>query len=181
MERDSNDTFSNPNATGTTGSTPSTGFGAGMSGGQTTGTADTYSADATPDAPGLTDRARDIAGDAGDKLADVGTSMRDRAGTLKHTIADALESSAERLRRQGSGATLAGATAGTADTVTEGGALTQTSQQLAGGLQGAADWIRDADLDGLKAGIEKQVKEHPGRSLAIAIGVGYLLGKAIRR
>ncbi len=59
--------------------------------------------------------------------------------------------------------------------------LAQTSNQIAGGMQGAADWLRDADLDGLKAGIEKQVKEHPGRSLAIAVGLGYLLGKAIRR
>lgn len=183
MERDSNDTFSNPNATGTTGSTPSTGFGAGMSG-QASDTPDSVSANTTGDAQGFTDRARDIAGGTGDKLADVGSSLRDRAGNLKHTIADALESSAEKLRKQGAGGgQMAGAaaTGGSADMVTDGSALTQTSNQLAGGLQGAADWIRDADLDGLKAGIEKQVKEHPGRSLAIAIGVGYLLGKAIRR
>jgi hypothetical protein len=48
-------------------------------------------------------------------------------------------------------------------------------------MQGAADWLRDADLDGLKSGIERQVKDHPGRSLAIAVGVGYLLGKAFRK
>jgi ElaB/YqjD/DUF883 family membrane-anchored ribosome-binding protein len=33
----------------------------------------------------------------------------------------------------------------------------------------------------MKSGIERQVKEHPGRTLAIAVGVGYLLGKAIRK
>jgi len=32
----------------------------------------------------------------------------------------------------------------------------------------------------MKSGIERQVKDHPGRTLAIAVGVGYLLGKAIR-
>jgi hypothetical protein len=59
--------------------------------------------------------------------------------------------------------------------------LAQTTNQLAGGLQASADWLRDADLDGLKMGIERQVKEHPGRTLAIAVGVGYLLGKAFRK
>jgi ElaB/YqjD/DUF883 family membrane-anchored ribosome-binding protein len=156
MERDANDTFGNPNTSGsTTGS--SAGFDAGMSGMQDTATA------------------------ASDKLADAGSSVRERAGNFKHTIADALQSGAERLRRQRSGGELATAAAGTADTIADDSRIAQTSDQLAGGLQGAADWIRDADLDGLKAGIEKQVKEHPGRSLAIAIGVGYLLGKAIRR
>ena len=123
-------------------------------------------------------------GEAGSNLADVGSSVRDRAGNFKDTIADALESSAEKLRRQGSGGgQIAGASAtgGSEGMIADDSRIAQTSNQLAGGLQGAADWIRDADLDGLKSGIEKQVKEHPGRSLAIAIGVGYLLGKALRR
>ena len=53
--------------------------------------------------------------------------------------------------------------------------------QLAGGMQASADWLREADLDGLKSGIERQVKEHPARSLAVAVGLGYLLGKAFRK
>ena len=59
--------------------------------------------------------------------------------------------------------------------------MADMSNQVAGGLQGAADWLRDADLDGLKSGLERQVKEHPGRTLLIAAGLGYLLGKAIRK
>ena len=34
--------------------------------------------------------------------------------------------------------------------------------------------------DGLKGSIEQQGKEHPGRTLLIAVGLGYLLGKALR-
>ena len=163
MERDSNDSFGNQDTTGVTGTGSSAEFGAGMSGMPST--------DANTSA------------DERSTLAGVGSSVRDRAGNFKHTIADALESSAERLRRQANGGgQLAGATAGgAADTIADDSRIAQTSNQLAGGLQGAADWIRDADLDGLKTGIERQVKEHPGRSLAIAIGVGYLLGKAFRR
>jgi ElaB/YqjD/DUF883 family membrane-anchored ribosome-binding protein len=117
-------------------------------------------------------------------VADAGTSARDRIGGFKNTIADALASGAEKLRQQGAASHPASSTSaetGGAFTVGAEGRLEQTSNQLAGGMQGAADWLREADLDGLKAGIERQVKEHPGRSLAIAVGVGYLLGKAFRR
>jgi ElaB/YqjD/DUF883 family membrane-anchored ribosome-binding protein len=117
-----------------------------------------------------------------DKLADAGSSVREKAGSFKNTIADALESGAEKLRQQRASQTaLTTAEAGAADTIAEENRLTQTSNQIAGGMQGAADWLREADLDGLKSGIERQVKEHPGRSLAIAVGVGYLLGKAFRK
>ncbi|MEO7457641.1 MAG: hypothetical protein ABIY52_15370 [Gemmatimonadaceae bacterium] len=167
MERNANDTFSNVSGTPGMGNSDAS-----------------FSRESTADTGGLADRARDAAGTAGDKLADVGSQVRDGAGNLKNTIANALESGAERLRQQGSGGgQLAGAaaTGGTADMIAEDNRLAQTSNQIAGGMQGAADWIRDADIDGLKSGIEKQIKEHPGRSLAIAVGVGYLLGKAFRR
>ena len=110
--------------------------------------------------------------------------MRERAGGLKDTIASALESGAERLRQQGaSGGQVAGsaATGGSTAMVGEDNRLAQTSNQIAGGLQASADWLRDADIEGIKMGIERQVKEHPGRTLAVAVGLGYLLGKAFRK
>jgi ElaB/YqjD/DUF883 family membrane-anchored ribosome-binding protein len=117
-------------------------------------------------------------------IADTGSSLREKAGGFKNTIADALASGAEKLRQQGAVSQASSSTStevGGAFAAGGEGRLEQTSNQLAGGMQGAADWLREADLDGLKAGIERQVKEHPARSLAIAVGVGYLLGKAFRR
>jgi len=115
-------------------------------------------------------------------VADGSTSARDKLSGFKHTIADALESGADKLRRQASNdAATTSTDAGGAFAIASESRLGQTSNQVAGGMQSAADWIREADLDGLKTGIERQVKEHPGRSLAIAVGVGYLLGKAFRR
>lgn len=166
MESNTNDTLGNQNSTNT-------------------GTSDaTFSRDSSNEASGLADRARGAASTAGEKLSDAGSAVRERAGGLKNTIADALASGADRLRQQSSGgARLAGATAtvGGADTIASDSRLAETSNQLAGGMQGAADWLRDADLDGFKSGLEQQVKEHPGRTLAIAVGVGYLLGKAFRK
>ncbi|MDB4885041.1 MAG: hypothetical protein JWN79_479 [Gemmatimonadetes bacterium] len=201
MESNSNDTFGSQNTgSGTTGgsygaSTGSqagsqggsqgTGSSGGSSNGGSTGGAGGFSREnATEQAGELADRAKSAASSAGDKLADVGSTVRDRAGNLKTTIADALESGAERLRQQGAGG---GQIAGSAATGGSAGMLADTPQlgaaanQLAGGLQASADWLRDADIDGLKSGIERQVKEHPGRTLAVAVGLGYLLGKALRK
>ena len=138
------------------------------------------------DGQGFADRARDIAGSAQETLADVGSSVRDRAGQLKNSLADALDAGADKLRQRG-GATRAsspGDLAGATDTgsvaLGADSRTTQVTNRVAGGMAATADWIRDADLDRMKTSVERQVKEHPGRSLLIAVGVGYLLGKIIR-
>jgi ElaB/YqjD/DUF883 family membrane-anchored ribosome-binding protein len=135
------------------------------------------------DAHGLTDRARDIAGTAQEKLADVGSTVRDRAGSLKDTLADALESGADKLRQRGGGqsTSFAGATGGGSTAIEGDGRLTEVTTKVATGMDATAGWLRDADIEGLKSGLEKQVKEHPGRTLLIAAGLGYLLGKALRK
>jgi ElaB/YqjD/DUF883 family membrane-anchored ribosome-binding protein len=179
MEHNANDTF----GSGNSGESNTGSFGAGGSAGGT-GTSDaSFSRDTSTDASNLADRAKNVASTAGEKLSDVGSQVRDRAGNLKNSLADALESSAEKLRNRGSGGgQVAGsATGGSAGMIAEDSRIAGATNQLAGGLQASADWLRDADLDGLKSGIERQVKEHPGRSLAVAVGLGYLLGKAFRK
>ena len=163
----------------------SQGGGASLGGtGGTGGTGGFSRDDAAETASGLADRAKGAAGTAGEKISDVGSTVRDRAGNLKSTLADALESGAERLRAQGSGGGQFGGTAatgGSSSMVTETPQLGAAANQLAGGLQASADWLRDADIDGLRTSIEGQVKNHPGRTLAVAVGLGYLLGKALRK
>jgi hypothetical protein len=130
---------------------------------------------------GFADRARNIAGSTQDRLADVGSTVRERAGTLKNSLADALETGATKLRQRPAQGDLAGSTGSGSVAVESDGRLAEVSTSVAGGMQATASWLRDADIDSLKTGIEKQVKEHPARSLLIAIGVGYLIGKAFRR
>jgi hypothetical protein len=127
-----------------------------------------------------------MAGTAQERLADVGSTVRERAGNMKDSLADALESGADKLRQRvhgastGSSGELAAATSTGSVTTTDGGRVTVVGDRDAGGKQATADWLRDADLDSLKTGVERQVKEHPGRTLLIAVGLGYLLGKAFR-
>ena len=133
----------------------------------------------------FTDRARELAGSAQGKLADLGSTVRDRAGQAKDSLADALETGADKLRQRGAQATnepgtLAGATnAGTVPVADS--RVGVVTDRVATGMDKTADWLRDTDLDGLRTSIETQVKEHPGRTLLIAAGLGYLLGKALRK
>jgi hypothetical protein len=160
----------------------SAGYGAGTGGSSagTSGSSYGSSSGGGSDAAGVADRARDIAGNAKDKIADVGSNVREGAGNAKNKLADALESGAEKLRQRGGRGQLSGST-GTADITVSGDGVSQVSDRVAGGMQATADWLRDADLDNMRLGVERQVKEHPGRTLLIAVGLGYLLGKAFRK
>lgn len=150
---------------------------AGMNASNGTNTTNTNT---TEQSGGLADRARGAFGSAGEKLSGVGSSLRERAGGAKDSLANALEAGADRLRaRGGDGMSAAGATGGSMAMADD--RMSQVTSRVAGGMEGAADWLRDADLDGLKTSIEQQVKEHPGRTLLIAVGLGYLLGKALRK
>jgi hypothetical protein len=157
---------------GGTGGMPGAGAAGGVGGGTTGG-----------EGGSIGDRARNVADQAQERLSDVGSTVRDRAGNVKNTLADALEAGAERLRSRGGQQQLAGATGyGDGSMTTEGGnRVAQIGDRVAGGLQTSADWLREADLDGLRQGVERQVRENPGRTLLIAVGLGYLLGKAFRR
>jgi ElaB/YqjD/DUF883 family membrane-anchored ribosome-binding protein len=133
------------------------------------------------DSAGIADRARGVAGTAKEKLSNVGSTVREQAGTAKDKLADALESGADKLRRRAGASDLAAETGSTSVAVTGDNRMNQVSDKVATGMQRSADWLRDADLDSMREGVERQVKEHPGRTLLIAVGLGYLLGKAFRK
>lgn len=120
-----------------------------------------------PDSGGFTDRVKNV-----------GSSIKDKASNIPAIIADGLEAGANALRqnRTAGASTESGSVALTTDS-----SITAVTDTLATGMQSSAEWLRDADLDKIKAGVEKQVKEHPARSLLVALGAGYLIGKAFRR
>ena len=172
-------------SSGGAGAAGSTGSGFGNSGDLTGsagyGSSGSSSSTTGSDASGIADRARDLAGNAKDKLADVGSNLREGAGTAKDKLADALESGADKLRNRGRSGQLSGSTGSADVSIGNDGTVAQVTDKVAGGMQATADWLREADLDNLREGVERQVKEHPGRTLLIAVGLGYLLGKAFRK
>ena len=152
----------------------STGAGEGMNGNEGIGAQ-------TESSGGLKERAGNALSSAKERLADVGSTVRERTSSAKDSLADALESGADRLRqRTGGDGTMSAAGANGGSAAIADDRMAQVTTKVAGGMEATADWLREADLDGLKASVERQVKEHPGRTLLIAVGLGYLLGKALR-
>ena len=122
---------------------------------------------------GMTDRLQQGREVVTDKLGQV----RDKAGNLKATLADKLEAGANSLRERGQSGQLAGAMGGATAGVSD-ERMQQLSGTAANALQSTATFLREGDLQG---SIEEQVRTNPGRTLLIALGVGYMLGKALRR
>jgi hypothetical protein len=117
------------------------------------------------------------------RVRNVASSVRDKASNIPSIIADGLERGANALRqnRGTSGDSASGAASGSSMALANDPSIAAVTDTLASGMQSSAEWLRDADIDKIKSDVEKQVKEHPGRTLLIALGAGYLLGKAFRR
>ena len=177
MERNADDMFGATGSQGSaTGGTSSVGSGSsGIAGSNPSPGGLDYSSSASgsSDTSGQPVNADQVKAKAQAKFEQV----KDKARELQSTLADKLDAGATKLRQRNQNATLAGAT----DTSTVGVAaddkMTRMQDSVAQGMTKSADWLRNGDL---KADIEHQVRENPGRTLLIALGVGYLLGKAFR-
>lgn len=115
-------------------------------------------------------RAEDMKESARDKLG----ATREKAYNLRSTLADKLEQGADKLRHKAANTT-----------VTEVGADTErkarkASDKVASGMENTADWLRNADVDSVKSGLENQVRSNPGRTLLVALGLGYVVGRLFR-
>jgi hypothetical protein len=110
--------------------------------------------------------------------SNIASSVKSKAAEIPSMLADGLEAGAEALRQR---RTSTGGTDGSRLTISNDSSIAAVTDTLATGMQSSAEWLRDADLEKLKQGVEKQVKEHPARSLLVALGAGYLIGKALRR
>ena len=118
------------------------------------------------------DKLKDAKSAAADKLG----ALKGKASNLSANLADRLEAGAEKLRQRGQAnqfAGVGGEPVGATDDQ-----MAALTNRLAGGLQGTADALRNGDL---KGSIETQVRDNPARTLLIAVGVGYLLGKALKK
>jgi len=121
------------------------------------------------------DTANRAASNVGHAAKNAERTIADRAGQLKESLASNLETGADSLRRH------------TTDTTALDNAVSATKDKVAGvsdrvatGMEQTAGWLRNADMASLQQGLEKQVKENPGRTLLFAAGIGYLLGRALK-
>jgi ElaB/YqjD/DUF883 family membrane-anchored ribosome-binding protein len=110
-----------------------------------------------------------------DAAHDSAASVRERALQMKTQLADKLETGAGRLRQRATNTRkIDDAIATTKQRVVE------TSDRVAAGMERSADWLRNANAQSFQQGLERQVRENPGRTLLIAGAIGYLLGRAFK-
>ena len=162
---------------GSTGGTGS-GFGAAGAGYGTAGTTGTDFGSSTGTVGGQEGQSR--LQQAKDVAADKLGTVKEKVGNLNSSLADKLEAGAEKLRQrnQSQTAQFAGATDAGSTSVAADQRMAQLNDRVASGMQNTADWLRNGDL---QQSIEQQVRTNPGRTLLIALGVGYVLGKAFRK
>lgn len=113
------------------------------------------------------------------RVKSVASTVKEKASGIPSLLADGLEAGAQALRQHRP--SVSGTSGSTSVVATEDSSIVAVTDTLASGMQSSAEWLRDADFDKLKTGVEQQVKEHPTRSLLVALGAGYLIGKALRR
>ena len=159
------------------GSAGSTGAGAGY------GASGSGMGAGTEDATSRMQNAKDVASEKFGQAKSAVTSglgtVKEKASTLNTSLADKLEAGANKLRQgAGSGSPYAPSTGidGAASLSSDAG-TGQLGVKAADALQGTANFLREGDL---KASIEQQVRTNPARTLLVALGVGYVLGKALR-
>lgn len=131
------------------------------------------------------ERARETLEEAKETAREKAHEAGERARDFRMSMADRLESGAQRLRQRASG--MGGAAEpglgekqgdGPLHRALDSDAAHKVEHSLANGLESTADWVRTADLESIRGGIENQVRTHPGRTLLVALGVGYLIGRA---
>jgi hypothetical protein len=178
MERNADDTFGATGGQGSvTGGSGSFGSGGtGMSGNTSPSSGLDHSANASATS-GAGSGGQSATEQAKTAVQDKFGQVKEKARDLQSTLADRLDAGAEKIRQRGKTAPLAGATEGGSVEVAPDDRMANVQDSVARGMQKSADWLRNGDL---KADIERQVRENPGRTLLIALGLGYLVGKAFR-
>jgi ElaB/YqjD/DUF883 family membrane-anchored ribosome-binding protein len=112
----------------------------------------------------------------GDKIADAASQAKERVSEFGRTAAQKVDES-----RGSTAATLKG----TADSIRSGAqssgqAITDVANRTAEKIDATADYIRDHDFRGMMADLEQVVRRNPTPALVGAIGIGFLLGAAMR-
>jgi hypothetical protein len=177
MQRDQDTYGTTPGLGADRSATGSTGAGYGTTGASTAGAGGAGTLGTTGTGAEDESRMHHAADSAREKLGDARERVSEKASDLKATLADKLQSGAQKLRQrnQADGATELGAT-----TSTQRSKVDRATDSLASGMESTANWVRNANVDDMKSGVERQVRENPGRALLVAVGVGYLLGKLFR-
>jgi uncharacterized protein YukE len=128
------------------------------------------------------DQAQDKLHQAGDKTNQALDSAKSALSHTGEAIGAAASAGVATVDR---GVAAAGSgVANAADTVRkygpQSGMMGQATEAVASGLEQAGHYVEDKGLSGMTSDLGNLIKSHPIPALLIGIGMGYLLGRALR-
>jgi|SRR5688572_9891380 len=123
--------------------------------------------DAADAASSVTDKVSDVASQVKRKVSDLGRNAVDKVEESRDAAASGLHSAASSLHQ-------------TADRLPGGEKVSNLAHSAADKLNSTADYVRDHDLSGMMADVERLVKNNPTPSLVAAGIIGFLVGRAFR-
>ena len=127
----------------------------------------------------IADKAREtvtqVQDEVRERASDALETVRAKTGNVQATLADTLQTGAEAIRDRVGSVGAPGHSGGAQSRVASAG------DAVAGALERSAFWLRENDLTDFRAVVGRQLKEHPGRTALVALGVGVLIGRASKR
>jgi ElaB/YqjD/DUF883 family membrane-anchored ribosome-binding protein len=99
--------------------------------------------------------------EAKETIADFGRKTVDQIDSQREPVANALNRTASALHTQGENAA-------------------SVAHSAADRLDSTADYVRQHDLSAMMTDVQDLAKRYPGQVLAVAVGVGFLIGRLFR-
>lgn len=134
------------------------------------------------------DSAKDTLDDAREQLTEGAEKARKWKRTMEQKLAERLHDGASRLRERADNIPAAGSgTPAYAGATAEGVAAADAAvadraqsveRTIARGMDATAEWIKDGDI---QTTVKEQARTNPVRTVLVALGLGYLLGKALKK
>ena len=116
----------------------------------------------------LKEKASGAIASAQDQAAQLGSRAAEKIDHSRRPAANAMETAATALHDK-------------ADSLPGGKKAADLAHRTADTIQDTADYVREHDTKAMKNDVVRFVRNHPGKSLAVAVAIGFLFGRAMRR
>lgn len=118
-------------------------------------------------AQNVKDKVTDAASTAKQRVSETARQATDKIDEKRGPAADALESAASTIHEK-------------AEDLPGGETVRSVAHSAAERLESTAGYIRGHDVRSMMSDVEEIVKRNPGPALLIAVGIGFLIGRAFR-
>jgi ElaB/YqjD/DUF883 family membrane-anchored ribosome-binding protein len=116
--------------------------------------------------PGLSEKVTRASEQIQGKVAEIGSTAAEKVNQNRGNAATSMANAAETLHRRADQLQMSGEK------------VSHMAHTAADRLNETAEYVRDNDLYSMVDDLERLVKRNPGPALAVAVGLGFLVGRA---